>query len=160
MAQFFVDLNNEKSERIQLHATIRQLGEELPQLRRQINEPSPPSLPAPFTVNPSSSAAFQDSNVLDNIQISRPRVTITLKRTSSTTSRSRLTELPRAPPLTQTTSGPYSDLETRLKQVEEEVTKARESRKQLHPFIDLNLPSSMIKLEPWSLKAQTLYCGN
>ena len=99
-----------------------QLENELAQLRRQINEPSPSSLSAPFTVDPPSSAAFQDHSALDNIQIPRPRLTITLKRTSSSTSQSRLAELPRAPPSTQATSGPFSDLETGVRQLEEEIT--------------------------------------
>ena len=97
-------------------------------MRRQNNEPSPSSLPAPFTVDPPSSAAFQDHSALDNIQISRPRPTISLKKTSSSIFQSRLAELPRAPPSTQTKSGPSSDLETRVKQLEEEITKARDSR--------------------------------
>ena len=96
-------------------------------MRRQVNEPSSSSLPVPFTVDPPSSAAFQDSNVLGNIQISKPRVTITLKRTSSTTSRSQLTEPPRTPPSTETTSGPSSDLEALVKQLEE-ITKASNCR--------------------------------
>ena len=128
VAQFFVDLITEKSERLKLHATIRQLEDELSQLRRQVNEPSSSSLPVLFTIDPPNSAAFQDSNVLGKIQISKPRVTITLKRTSSTTSRSRLTESSQAPPSTQTTSGPSSDLETQVKQLEEEITKAKNSR--------------------------------
>ena len=118
IAQFFVDLNTEKSERLKLPTTLRQLQDELTQLRRQVNEPSSSSLPVPFTVDPPISAAFQDSNVLGNIQISKPRVTITLKRTSSTTSRSQLTEPPRTPPSTQTTFGLFSDLEARIKQLE------------------------------------------
>ena len=107
--------------------TICQLEDELAQLRRQNNEPSHSSFPAPF-YNPPSSVAFQDHSALGNIQISRPRVTLTLKRTSSSTSQSRLAELPRAPPSTQATSEPSSDLETRVKQREEEITKARDSR--------------------------------
>ena len=128
VAQFFEDLNSKKNERLKLQATIRQLEDELLQLRRQVNEPSPSSLPVPFTVDPPNSAAFQDSNVLGNNQISKPRVTITLKRTSSTTSQSRLTEPPRTPPSTRTKSGPPSDLEARVKQLEEEITKASNSR--------------------------------
>ena len=128
VAQFFVDLNTEKSERLKLRTTIRQLEDELTQLRRQVSEPSSSSLPVPFTVNPPSSAAFQDCSALNNIHISRPRVTITSKRTSSTTSRSRLTESLQAHPSTQTTSGPSLDLETRVRQLEEEITKARDSR--------------------------------
>ena len=160
VAQFFVDINTEKSERLKLRTNVRQLEDDLTQLRRQVNEPSSSSLPVPFTVDPPSSAAFQDSNVLGNIQISKPRVTITLKRYSSTTSRSQLTEPPRTPPSTQTTSGPSSDLEARVKQLEEEITKASNCRKQLHPFIDLNLPFFMIEFDPGSLEAQTLSCGN
>ena len=128
VAQFFGDLNNEKSESPKLHATIRQLEDELAQLRRQVNEPSSSSLPVPFTVNPPSSAAFQDFSAPDIIQISRPMLTNTSKRTSSTTSHSRLTEAPRAPSSTQTASGPSSNLETRVRQWEEEITKARDSR--------------------------------
>ena len=97
-------------------------------MRRQVIEPSSSSLPVPLTIDPLNSAAFQDSNVLGNIQISKPRVTITLKRTSSTTSRSQLTETLRTPPTTQTTSGPPSELEARVKQLEEEITKASNSR--------------------------------
>ena len=128
VAQFFVDLNTEKRERLKLRTTFCQLNEELIRLRLQVIEPSSFSIPVPFTVDPPSSAAFQDHGSLGNIQISKPRVTITLKRTSSTTSRSQLTELPRAPPSTQTTSGPSSDLETRVRQLEDEITKAKESR--------------------------------
>ena len=78
VAQFFVDLNTEKNERLKLCTTISQLEDELTQLRRQVNEPSSSSLPVPFTVDPPSSAAFQDSSALDSIHISRPSVTITL----------------------------------------------------------------------------------
>ena len=77
VAQFFVDLHSEKNERLKLHATNCQLGEELTQLRRQVNEPSSSSVPVPFTVDPLRSAAFQDPSALGYIQISRPRVTIT-----------------------------------------------------------------------------------
>ena len=128
VARFFVHLNSEISERLKIRATTCQFEDELAQLRRQINDPSPSSLPAPFTVDPPSSAAFQDHSALDNIQITRPRLTITLKRTSSSTSQSRLAALPRAPSSTQTTSGPSLDLETRVKELEEEFTKARDSR--------------------------------
>ena len=128
VAQFFVDLNTEKNERLELHTTIRRLEEELTLLRRQINEPSTSSLPVPFTVDPPSSAASQDSNILGSIQILKPRVTITLKRPSSTQSRSQPTEQPRASQSNQTTSGPFLDLETRVRQLEEEITKAREGR--------------------------------
>ena len=123
-----MDLNTEKSERVKLRTIICQLEDELTQLRRQVNEPSSSSIPVPFTVNPPSSAAFQHSSALGNIQISRPSVTITLKRTSSTTFRSQLTESRQNPPSSQTASGPSSDLETRVKQLEEEITKARDSR--------------------------------
>ena len=129
VAQFFVDLNTEKMERLKLRTNICQLEDELTQLRRQVNEPSVSSLPAPFTVDPPSSPAFQDSSAMGNIQISRPRVTITLKRTSSTTSHSQLSESPQAPPSTQTASGPSSDLKTQVRHLEEEITKARDCRK-------------------------------
>ena len=126
VAQFFVDLNTEK--RLSLRTTIRHLEEELSQLRRQVNEPSTFSLPIPFTVDPPSSAAFQDSNTLGSIQILKPRVTITLKRPSSHTSRSQPAEPLRASQSNQTTSGLSLDLETRVRQLEEEITKARENR--------------------------------
>ena len=58
----------------------------------------------------------------------KPRVTITLKRPSSTQSRSQPTEPPRSPLSSQTTSGPSLDLEIRVRQLEEEITKAREGR--------------------------------
>ena len=58
VAQFFVDLNVEESERLKLCTTIRQLEDELVQLRREVNDPSRSSLPVPFTVDPPS-AAFQ-----------------------------------------------------------------------------------------------------
>ena len=128
VAQFFVDLNTEKKERLKLCTTICRLEDELTQLRRQVHEPSSSSLPASLTVDPPSSVAFQDSSTLGSIQILKPRVTITLKRTSRTPSRSRTTEPPRAFLSNQTTSGPSLDLETRGRQLEEEFTKARESR--------------------------------
>ena len=79
MAQFFVDLNTEKSERLKLCTTIRRLEDELIQLRRQINEPAPSSLPVPFAVDPSCSTAFQDNCALNNSRLSKPSITITLK---------------------------------------------------------------------------------
>ena len=123
-----MDLNTEKSERPKLCTTICRLEDELTQLCRQVNEPSLSSLPVPFTADPPSSAAFQDSSTPGSIQMLKPRVTITLRRPSSTTSRSPVTEPPRASPLNQLTSGPSSDLEDRVKQLEEEITKARDSR--------------------------------
>ena len=99
--------------------------DELIQLRRQVNEPSPSSLPAPFTVDPPCSAAFQDICALGNAQISKHSIKITLKRTSSTTTKSRL---PDQPPSLSTSRPSPSDLETRVKQLEEETTKARNCR--------------------------------
>ena len=128
VAQFFVDLNTEKNERLRLDTTIRRLENELTQLRRPVNEPSSSSHPIPFTIDPPSSAAFEDSSTLGSIQIMKPRVTITLKRPSSTTSRSQPTEPLRVSLSNPTTSGSSLDLEARVKQLEEEVTKARESR--------------------------------
>ena len=128
VGQFFVDLNTEKNERLKLCTTICRLEDELAQLRSQVHEPSSSSLPVPFTINPPSSAAFQDSGILGSIQIKKPRVTITLKRPSSTPSQSQPTETPRASLSHQTTSGRCLDLETRARQLEEELTKARQSR--------------------------------
>ena len=96
VAQFFVNLNSEESECLKLQAIICQVEDELVQLRRQVNEPSPSSLPIPFTVDTPISAAFLDSSTLGSIQILKPRVTITLKRPSSTPSRSQPTESPGA----------------------------------------------------------------
>ena len=115
VAQFFVDLNTETSERLKLCTTICRHEDELNQLHRQVNESSSSSLSVPFTVDPPSSAAFQDSSTLGSIQTLKPRATITLKRPSSTTSRSPLTEPSRASPLNQTTSGPSSDLGDRVR---------------------------------------------
>ena len=128
VAQFFVDLNTKKDERIRLCTTIRHLEEELALLRRQVNEPSTSSPPVPFTIDPPSSAAFQDSNTLGSIQILKPRVTITLKRPSNHTSRSQPAEPLRVSLSNPTSSGPSLDLETRVRQLEEEITKARENR--------------------------------
>ena len=71
VAQFFVDLIVKKSERLKLRTTVCQPEEKLTQLRRQVIEPLTSSIPVPFTVDPPSSAAFQDSNILGNIQISK-----------------------------------------------------------------------------------------
>ena len=128
VAQFFVDLNTEKNERLKLHTTVRRLENELTQLRPPVNEPSSPSHPIPFTIDPPSSADFEDSSTLGSIQIMKPRVTITLKRPSSTTSRSQPTEPLRVSLSNPTASGRSLDLETRVRQLEEEITKARESR--------------------------------
>ena len=128
VAQFFVDLNTKKDDRLRLCTIIRHVEEELTRLRRQVNEPSTSSLPVPFTVDPPSSAAFQDSNTLGSIQILKARVTITLKRPSSRTSRSQQAEPLRVSLSNPTTSGPSLDLETRVRQLEEEITKARENR--------------------------------
>ena len=128
VAQFFVDLNNEKNERLKLYTTICRLEDELTQLRRQVNEPSSSSHPIPFTIDPPSSAAIEDSSTLGSFQIMKPRVTITLKRPSSTQSRSQPTEPLRVSLSNPATSGPFLDLESRVRQLEEEITKARESR--------------------------------
>ena len=128
VAEFFVDLNTKKNERLKLCTTICRLEDELTHLRRQVHKPSSSSLPASFTVDLPSSAAFQDSSTLGSFQILKPRVTITLKRPSSTTSRSEPSEPTRASLSNQTTSGPFLDLETRVRQLGEEIAKARESR--------------------------------
>ena len=51
-----------------------------------------------------------------------------MKKPSSTPSRSQPTEPTQSPLSSQTTSGPSLDLETRVRQLEEESTKAREGR--------------------------------
>ena len=107
VAEFFVDLNTEKKERLKLCTTIPQLEGELVQLRQQIDEPSPSSLPVPFTVDQPCSAAFQDTCALVHAQTSKPSMTISLKRTSSTTSKPRLPDHQRGSP-TQSTSGTLS----------------------------------------------------
>ena len=160
VAQFFVDLNTEKGERLKLGTTIRQFEEELTQLGRQVNEPSSFSLLVPFTIDPPNSAAFQDSNVLGNIRISKPRVTITLKKTSSITSRSQLTEPPRAPHQPKQHLDILRIYKPGSNNWKKKLPRQGIVAKQLHPFIDLNLPSSMIKVEPCSQKAQTLHCKN
>ena len=129
MAQFFVDPNIEKSECLKLWTTIRQLEDELVQLSRQVNEPSPFSLPLTSTVDPTCSAAFQDTCALSNPQISKPSITITLRRASSTSSKPRLPDQPRGPtPALPTSRPPSSDLEIRVKHLEEEITKAGNCR--------------------------------
>ena len=160
VAQFFVDLNTEKSERLRLCTTIRHIEEELTLLSRQINEPSTSSIPVPFTVDPPSSAAFQDSGTLGSIQILKPSVTITLKRPSSTTSRSQPTEPPRASPSNQTTSGSSLDLETRVRQLEAEITKARESRETIASIYRSQFAFLYERIRALGLEAQTLFCGN
>ena len=128
VAQFFLDLNTEKVERLKLYTTIRGLEDEINQLRRQVNDPSPSFLPVLFTLDPPCSAAFQDTCALGNSQISKPSFTNTLKRASSTTSKPRLPDQQRGLP-TQSISGTLSsDLESRVKQLEEEIRKAKNSR--------------------------------
>ena len=123
-----MDLNTENNERLKLHTTIRRLENELTQLRRPVNEPSSSSHAIPFTIDPPNSAASQDSNIIGSIQILKPRVTINLKRPSSTQSRSQPTEPLRVSLSNPTTSGSSVDLETRVRHLEEEIIKARESR--------------------------------
>ena len=69
-----------------------------------------------------------------NNQNYRERSKLTLKRPSSTTSRSQPTEPPRASPSYPTTSGPSPDLETRVRQLQAEKTKVRESRETIASF--------------------------
>ena len=98
-------------------------------MRQQVNDPSTSSPLVPFSVDPPCYAAFQDTCALNNAQISKPSITITLKRTSSTTFKSELRDQPRGSPLSLFTSRPSSaDLEARVKQLEEEVTKATNCR--------------------------------
>ena len=128
VAQFFVDLNTEKSEGLNLQTTIRQLEDELAELRPQVSEPSPSSIPVPFTIYPPCSTVVQDNCALNNAQLSKPSITTILIRAPSTISKSRLLEQPKALPSAQSTSGPSSDLGTRVKQLEEEITKTRNCR--------------------------------
>ena len=94
VAQFFVYLKIEKNERLKQCTTNRQLEDELIQLRRHVNEPSYSSPPVPFTVDPPCSAAFQDTCALDKAQVTKPSITNTLKRASSTRTKSRLPDQP------------------------------------------------------------------
>ena len=87
--QLSVDLKVEKHDRNKFHAAIRQLEDELAQLRRQVNESSPSSLRVPFTVDAPCSTAFPDQSALNHAQLSKPMLPITLKGASSTTSKSR-----------------------------------------------------------------------
>ena len=118
-----------KGEHLKLCTTIRQLEEQSTQLRRQFNEPSPSSLLIPFKVDPPCSADFQDNCALNNAQMSKPSITIILKRASSTSSKPRLPDEPRVPTATLPTSSPSSsELETLVQQLEEEIAKARNCR--------------------------------
>ena len=154
-----MDLKTEKSERLKLCTTIHQLEYDLAQFRRQNNEPSLSSLPVLFTVNPPRSAAFQDTCALGNAQISRSSITITLERASSTTTKSRLPDQQRGPP-TQPTSGELSsDLESRVKQLEEEITKAKNCRETIISIYRSQF-TFMTNSKPWSLEVLTLSCGN
>ena len=74
--QLSVDLKVQKHERPKLHTTIRQLEDELALLRRQVNEPSPSSLHAPSTVDPSCSTTLQGKRALENAQILKPIPTL------------------------------------------------------------------------------------
>ena len=128
VTQFLVDLNIEKNKRLKLCKSIRQPEDELTQWRRQVNEPSPSSFPIPLRVDPPCAVAFQDNCTLNNAQISMPSITITLKRASSTTSKSQLPDQPRGSAPSLPTSRPSSSaLEGRVKQLEE-VSQARNCR--------------------------------
>ena len=160
MTQFFVDLNIEKRERFKLCTTIHQLEDELAQLRLQADEASISSLSVPFTVDPQCSSACQDNCTLNNAQLSKPSITITVKRASSTTSKCQLPDQPRDPPPNQLTSGTLSlDLGTPVKQLEDEVTKASNCRELIILSTGPNLLFSTADSESWSLEAQTLSCG-
>ena len=128
VAQFFVGLNTAKSERLRLCTILRQLEEKLTQLRRQVNEPSPSSLPIPYTVDPPCSAAFQGSRALKNAQLSKPSITITLKKPSSTISKPRLPDQQQGPAIQPTSGTIPLDLQSRVKHMEKEITKAENRR--------------------------------
>ena len=76
--QLSADLKIEKQERLKLHATIRQLEDELTQLRRQANEPPSPYLPVPSKVNPPHAATLQSKRALEHVQILKLIPTITI----------------------------------------------------------------------------------
>ena len=101
VAQLSADLKVEKHERLKLHATTRQLEDEQTQLLRQVNEPSPSSLPAPSKVDPLCSTALQGKRALDHAKILKPIPTITI-------------------------TGASSALETRIKQLEGGINKERD----------------------------------
>ena len=129
VAHFFVDLNIEKRQPLKLHAAIRHLEDELAQLRRQVNGPSPSSLPVPFTIDPPCSTTFQDKCVLNYAQISKPTLTITFKGAPSTSFEPWLPEQSRASPSTKPTpESLLSDLEPRIKKLEKEITTAKNCR--------------------------------
>ena len=99
---------------------------------RQVNEPSLSSLLVPFTVDPPCSTAFQKKCALNKAQTTNTSITNTLKKASGTTSKSRLPDQRGGPPPNQPTRGhPSSDLGTRVKQLEEEVTKAKNCREKI-----------------------------
>ena len=75
-------------------------------MRRQFNEPSPPSLTVPSTVDPLCSTTVQGKRALEHAQILKPIPTITKMGTSSR-------------------------LEPRIKQLQEENTKERDCREAL-----------------------------
>ena len=66
---------------------------------------------------------------LGNAQVSKPSVTITLRRASSTTTKLRLPDQQRGPSTQPTSGTPSSDSKSRVKQLEEEIIKARNCRK-------------------------------
>ena len=129
MAQFFVDLNIETNERPKLSATTRQLEDELAQLRRQVNEPSPHSLPVPFTFDLPCLTVFQAKCVLNHARITKLTLTITLKGAPITSFNPRLPVHSRASSLTKLFPElSSSGLIPQIKQLEEEITKARNCR--------------------------------
>ena len=94
-------------------------------MRRQVNEPSPSPLPVPFTVDPPCFAAFQDNCALNKVQLSKLSITITLKKSFERYPKSLL---PNQPPSLPTSRPSPLVLETRVKQLEEEITKAKNCR--------------------------------
>ena len=126
VTQLFVDLKIERRERLILQVTILQLESELAQLRRQVNEPSPSSLPLLFTVNPPCSTVPQNKLALKHAPLPKPMSEITLMGSSSTTSTAQLPDQSQAPPPTQPAAGTSAQgLGLRIKQLEQELTKER-----------------------------------
>ena len=128
--QLSKDLKIEKQERLKLNAILRQLEDELTQLRRQANEPSSSSLPVPSSVDPSYSASLQGKRALEDAQILKPFPTITKM-------------------------GASSNLEPRIKHLEEKISNERGCREKITSTFWSQFTSLHDKfraLESWNTK--------
>ena len=133
--QLSADLKNEKQELLKLHAIIRQLEDELTQLRRQANEPSSSSPPVPSEVDPSYSATLQSKCALEHVQILKPIRTITIL-------------------------GASSSLELRINNWQKKSSRKGFVVKQLCLSSDPNLLFYKTIVQRWNLGTQTLSCGS